>query len=125
MAYFDSAPSFATRGSAARSHDGDSMRAHDGDSLRAHDRDWARLDPSAALRGLLALDDPPTGLAEDALLGWLIALPGGVDPADAARELAKRPELSASGGEAARLRDLLRDVSRYPAAALSRGRRRR
>lgn len=84
-----------------------------------------RLDPSAALGRLLALDDPPKGLAEDALLGWLIALPGGVDPAEAARELADRPELTAREGEAARLRGLLCEVSRYPAAALSRGRRRR
>jgi len=124
MAYFLSPHSVTPRARSGRAQNADAPGAALQDAFW-RDARWARLDPSAALRRLLALDDPPAGLAEDALLGWLIALPGGVDPADAARELAERPELSARGGETARLRGLLREVSHYPAAALSRGRRRR
>ena len=91
----------------------------------------ARLDPTAALRTLLARERPPRGLAEDALLGWLIALPDAVDPAEAARELTALPALEAArrGGrhgtapaEAGRLVELLAQVAASPSAALSRRR---
>jgi hypothetical protein len=99
-------------------------------AARAGDRERGerllrRLDPSASLRALFALDDPPEGLAEEALIGWLIALPDGVDPADAARALFHLPADRCHSAEAERLSGLLEQVARFPAASLSRRRRRR
>lgn len=81
-----------------------------------------RLDPRACLQALCAHPDAPRGVAEDALLGWLIALPDGVDPADAARELSDHRMFRGTGPEGGRLRALLREVAAHPAHSLSRRR---
>ncbi|MBP5857615.1 hypothetical protein KAJ83_11390 [Marivibrio halodurans] len=83
-----------------------------------------RLDPSACLRRALLEETPPRGRAEEVLLAWLIALPPGIDPAEAAGHLAPGAPEGGMHPEIERLLGLLKEVARYPAARLSRRRAR-
>lgn len=79
-----------------------------------------RLDPSTCLRRAFTEEAPPRGRAEEVLLAWLIALPPGIDPAEAAGHLAPGAPESGLHPEIERLRNLIEEVARYPAARLSR-----
>lgn len=83
-----------------------------------------RLDPTGCLARALAEEAPPRGRAEEVLLAWLIALPDGLDPAEAARALADCKPAHGLPAETLRLFELIEQVARYPAAALSRRRAR-
>ena len=87
-----------------------------------------RLDPQDSLGAIARGDAAGTGAAELAVFAWVLGLPAGWDPADAAQRLLTAWPFSGfgeSGGERARLLTLLQEIAHYPAARLARlGRRR-
>lgn len=96
-------------------------------AIRSLDQDLSLIDPHHLIRSLFKAENPlPKGTAEDAILSWLIALPTGVDPANAAKTLSRLPLPSdAVTGEAAKVKALLREITAFPAERLSQARRRR
>ncbi len=90
---------------------------------------WA-LDPQLYLSNLAVAVSPAEGSAKAAMMAWVLALPEGMDPANAAKRLLDLPLFSGiepSKGEAGRLIELLRQISHFPREKLGRmqrGRRR-
>ncbi|MEC9265946.1 MAG: hypothetical protein VX464_07805 [Pseudomonadota bacterium] len=89
--------------------------------------DITAFDPGQSLSALYMAEEPlPRGAAEGAILSWLLALPDGTDPARAAQILREMSPFSdASGGEAGKASELLRQIAQFPAERLARPRRRR
>jgi hypothetical protein len=82
----------------------------------------AAEDPQGALRAALAGELDPTISPADMVLSWLLRLPGGLDPATAARHVIAAAGSAAPGNEP--LLALLVEVARWPAQRLARfGRR--
>src|SRR5687767_3171212 len=80
-------------------------------------------DPHGALRQALAAPLDPLLTAEDVVLGWLLHLPGDVDPALAANRILAASGIAGLGNE--RLSRLLTDIACWPADRLRHLQRRR
>jgi hypothetical protein len=78
----------------------------------------AAEDPEGALRMALAGEIDPTIPPQDMVLSWLLRLPGGLDPAAAARRVIAATDPSSVANP--RLLTILAEVARWPAVRLRR-----